>query len=232
MTAPFDLPPRPVVPIVGRDDAFPVHRIYCVGRNYAEHAREMGADPSREPPFFFCKPADALVLSGATTAYPPRTTNLHHEIELVIAIGRGGRDVPVADALSRIYGYAVGNDLTRRDLQGEAKAKGQPWDVAKGFDDSAVIGPIQPAAVIGHPSKGRIWLEVNGELRQQADIADLTWRIPEIVAELSTLFALRAGDLIYTGTPAGVGALRPGDRVEGGVDGVGTITHSIGPRTA
>jgi len=232
MNLPFDLPPRPSVPIVGHEETFPVHRIYCVGRNYAEHAREMGADPTREPPFFFCKPADALVLSGATVAYPPRTTNLHHEIELVIAIGRGGRDVPVADALSRIYGYAVGNDLTRRDLQAQAKAKGQPWDVAKGFDDSAVIGPIQPAAVIGHPSTGRIWLEVNGTLRQQADIADLIWRIPEIVAELSTLFALRAGDLIYTGTPAGVGALRPGDRVAGGVDGVGTIAHAIGPPTA
>jgi fumarylpyruvate hydrolase len=232
MKAPFDLPPHPVVPIVGRDESFPVHRIYCVGRNYAEHAREMGSDPTREPPFFFCKPADALVLSGATVAYPPRTTNLHHEIELVVAIGRGGRDVPVTDALSRIYGYAVGNDLTRRDLQAQARATGQPWDVAKGFDDSAVIGPIQPAAAIGHPSTGRIWLEVNGVLRQQADIADLIWRVPEIVAELSTLFALRAGDLIYTGTPAGVGALLPGDRVEGGVDGVGTIAHSIGPLTA
>jgi len=232
MKAPFDFPPRPVVPIAGRDESFPVHRIYCVGRNYAEHAREMGADPTREPPCFFCKPADALVLSGGTAAYPPRTTNLHHEIELVIAMGRGGRDVPVADALSRIYGYAVGNDLTRRDLQARAKANGEPWDVAKGFDDSAVIGPIQPAAVIGHPSKGRIWLRVNGALRQEADIADLIWRVPEVVAELSTLFALRAGDLIYTGTPAGVGALRPGDHVDGGVDGVGTIAHSIGPPTA
>jgi fumarylpyruvate hydrolase len=232
MKAPFDFPPRPAVPIAGGDHWFPVHRIYCVGRNYAEHAREMGADPAREPPFFFCKPADALVLPGATAAYPPRTTNLHHEIELVIAIGRGGRDVSVADAPSLIYGYAVGNDLTRRDLQAHAKSKGQPWDVAKGFDDSAVIGPIQPAAVVGHPSTGRIWLEVNGTLRQQADISDLIWRIPEIVAELSTLFALQAGDLIYTGTPAGVGALRPGDRVEGGVDGVGTIAHSIGPLTA
>ena len=221
-----------MVPIAGREDSFPVHRIYCVGRNYADHAREMGADPAREPPFFFCKPADALVLSGATAAYPPRTANLHHEIELVIAIGRGGRDVPATDALALIYGYAVGNDLTRRDLQAQAKAKGQPWDVAKGFDDSAVIGPIQSAAAIGHPSRGRIWLEVNGESRQQADIAEMTWRIPEIVAELSTLFALRAGDLIYTGTPAGVGPLRPGDRVEGGVEGVGRIAHSIGPVTA
>lgn len=232
MKAPFDPAPRPAVPIAGGDAWFPVHRIYCVGRNYAEHAREMGVDPAREPPFFFCKPADALVLPGAVAAYPPRTTDLHHEIELVVAIGRAGRNVSVAEAPSRIFGYAVGNDLTRRDLQAQAKAKGQPWDVAKGFDDSAVIGAIQPAAAIGHPSAGRIWLEVNGTLRQQADIADMIWRVPEIVAELSTLFALQAGDLVYTGTPAGVGALRPGDRVDGGVDGVGTIAHSIGPPTA
>jgi fumarylpyruvate hydrolase len=228
MNTPFDLPPRSVVPIAGSDALFPVHRIYCVGRNYAEHAREMGVDPVREPPFFFCKPADALVMSGATAAYPPRTADLHHEIELVVAIGRsGGRDVPVAEALSWVHGYAVGNDLTRRDLQAQAKSKGLPWDVAKGFDDSAVIGPIQPVEAIGHPTRGRIWLSVNGSLRQQADIADLTWRVPEIIAELSTLFTLRAGDLIYTGTPAGVGALRRGDRVDGGVEGVGCITHTI-----
>jgi fumarylpyruvate hydrolase len=231
MNAPFELPPRPAVPIAavngGPDAAFPVHRIYCVGRNYAEHAREMGVDPTREAPFFFCKPADALVLSGGAAAYPPRTADLHHEIELVVALGRDGRDVPVAEALSWVYGYAVGNDLTRRDLQAAAKSKGQPWDVAKGFDDSAVIGPIQPVALVGHPTRGRIWLSVNGALRQQADIEQMTWRVPEIIAELSTFFTLRAGDLIYTGTPAGVGALRPGDRVEGGVDGVGRITHTI-----
>ncbi len=223
----FDALPRPVVPIVGRDDMFPVHRIYCVGRNYAEHAREMGADPTCEPPCFFSKPADALVLSGTAAAYPPRTANLHHEIELVVAIGRDGRDIAPADAFSHVYGYAVGNDLTRRDLQTAAKNKGQPWDVSKGFDDSAVISPIQSAAAIGHPARGRIWLSVNGALRQQADIADLTWGVSEVIAELSTLFTLRAGDLIFTGTPAGVGALRPGDRVEGGVDGVGFLAHSI-----
>jgi len=223
----FDAPPRPVVPIVGRDEMFPVHRIYCVGRNYAQHAREMGGDPTREPPCFFSKPADALVLSGTVAAYPPRTSNLHHEIELVVAIGRGGRDIAVADALSHVFGYAVGNDLTRRDLQSEAKSKGQPWDVSKGFDDSAAISAIQPAATIGHPARGRIWLSVNGVLRQQADIADLTWSVREVIAELSTLFTLRAGDLIYTGTPAGVGALRPGDRVEGGIDGIGLLAHSI-----
>lgn len=227
MKTPFDVLPRPVVPIAGRDEAFPVHRIYCVGRNYADHAREMGSDPTREPPCFFCKPADAIVLSGGAAAYPPRTSNLHHEIEFVVAIGRGGREVPVSEALSHVYGYAVGNDLTRRDLQAQAKASGQPWDVSKGFDDSAVVSPIQPATVVGHPSKGRIWLSVNGSLRQQADIADMTWNVPEIIAELSTLFTLRAGDLIYTGTPAGVGALRPGDRIDGGVDGVATMVHSI-----
>ncbi len=223
----FEAPLRPFVPIVGLEAVFPVRRIYCVGRNYADHAREMGADPAREPPFFFSKPADALVQSGGVVAYPPRTSNLHHEIELVVAIGADARDVRLEEALSRVFAYAVGNDLTRRDRQAEARAKGQPWDVAKGFDESAVITPLVPVAAIGHPASGRIWLGVNGELRQDADISSLTWNVAEIIVELSGLFQLRAGDLIYTGTPAGVGSLQRGDRIEGGIDGVGSLTHSI-----
>ena len=223
----FAAPPRPLVPVAGTTALFPVHRIYCVGKNYAAHAREMGTDPTREPPFFFSKPADAIVGNGARVAYPSRTGNFHHEIELVVAIGREGRAVPREAALDLVYGYAVGNDFTRRDLQALAKDKGQPWDVAKGFDESAAISEIRSVSQVGHPQRGRIWLAVNGVLRQEADIADLTWKVPEIIAELSTLYTLRPGDLIYTGTPAGVGALQRGDRVEGGVEGVGTLANAI-----
>jgi len=220
-------PPAPSVAVAGTDARFPVHRIYCVGRNYREHVKEMGGDPTREPPIFFAKPADAIVPSDTPVAYPPRTSNLHHEIELVVAIGRAGREITVGDALGHVFGYAVGNDLTRRDLQAEARKRGAPWDTAKGFDASAPITPIRPAADIGHVASGRIWLEVNGELRQQADIAEMIWSVPEIVAELSTYFELQPGDLIFTGTPAGVGPLRPGDLVTGGVDGVATLQHGI-----
>ena len=213
--------------IAGSAQVFPVHRIYCVGRNYADHVREMGSDPRSEPPVFFSKPADALVPPGADVRYPPRTQNLHHEIELVVALGRGGRDVPVGEAAALVYGYAVGIDLTRRDLQAAAKKAGQPWDVAKGFDASAPVSAIRTVVEIGHPSQARIWLEVNGVLRQQADIADMIWSVPEIIAELSAYFELRPGDLIFTGTPAGVGALLPGDRVRGGVDGVGSLEHRV-----
>jgi fumarylpyruvate hydrolase len=223
----FEVPPPPSVPVAGSAAVFPVRRIFCVGKNYAAHAREMGADPTREPPFFFSKPADALVADGAPVAYPPRTANLHHEIELVVAVGGRGRDVPRDAALALVFGYAVGNDFTRRDLQAAAREKGHPWDVAKGFDESAAIGAIRAAAQIGHPARGRIWLSVNGVLRQDADISDLTWKVPEIIAELSTLYTLRPGDLIYTGTPAGVGPLQRGDLVEGGVDGVGTLANRI-----
>jgi fumarylpyruvate hydrolase len=225
----YAVPPPPAVElaIAGSPRAFPVHRIYCVGRNYADHVREMGSDPRSEPPVFFSKPADALVPSGTDVPYPPRTQDLHHEIELVIALGGGGRDLSVADAPALIFGYAVGNDLTRRDLQAAAKKAGQPWDLAKGFDASAPVSPLRLAAETGPLSQGRIWLEVNGVLRQQADIADMIWSVPEIIAELSTYFELRPGDLIFTGTPAGVGALLPGDRVRGGVDGVGTLEHGI-----
>ena len=225
---PYLFPPStPSVPVKGRSEHFPVHRIYCVGRNYAAHAREMGANPDREPPFFFAKPADAIVPSNARIPYPSRTNNFHHESELVVAIGKGGRDIPAAQALDHVYGYAVGNDLTRRDLQSDAKDNGRPWDTSKGFDRSAVISAITPAAQSGHLRSGRIWLQVNGQMRQQADLSELIWSVPEIIAELSTFFELQPGDLIYTGTPAGVGALKKGDRIEGGIDGLNEITTTI-----
>ena len=223
----IDPAPTPFVAVRGRTERFPVHRIYCVGRNYGAHAREMGGDPGREAPFFFMKASDAVVANGATIPYPPRTYDLHHEIELVVAIGTGGANVPVASARECVYGYAVGNDLTRRDLQNEAKQKGRPWDTAKAFDRAAPITGIHPVSEIGHPSKGRIWLKVNGEMRQQADVGDLIWSVPEVIAELSTLFELVPGDLIYTGTPAGVSAVKPGDRLEGGVDGLETLITTL-----
>jgi fumarylpyruvate hydrolase len=224
----FVFPPSatPSVAIEGTQDTFPVHRIYCVGRNYAAHAREMGKDPEREPPFFFTKPADAIVPNNATIPYPPRTNNLHHEIELVVAIGKGGSNIAIDKALDHVFGYAVGNDLTRRDLQFEARDKGRPWDTGKAFDRSAAIAAIRPASK-GHLSKSRIWLKVNGEIRQDADVADLIWDVPEVIAELSTLFELQAGDLIYTGTPAGVNSVKPGDKMEGGVDGLQTLVTTI-----
>jgi len=224
----FVFPPSatPSVAVDGAQERFPVHRIYCVGRNYAAHAREMGKDPNREPPFFFTKPADAIVPNNATIPFPPRTNNLHHEIELVIAIGKGGSNIAVERALDHVFGYAVGNDLTRRDLQFEARDKGRPWDTGKAFDRSAAITAIRPASK-GHLSKGRIWLKVNGEIRQEADVADLIWSVPETIAELSTLFELVPGDLIYTGTPAGVNAVKPGDRMEGGVEGLETLVTTL-----
>ena len=227
MTYVIPAPAQTSVEVAGSSERFPVHRIYCVGRNYAAHAREMGMDPEREPPFFFSKPADAIVPNGAPVPYPPRTGNLHHEIELVVAIGTGGRDIPLASALAHVFGYAVGNDLTRRDLQFAAREKGQPWDVAKGFDRSAPVTAIRRAAEVGHPERGRIWIEVNGEIRQQADLSEMIWRVPEIVAELSTLFDLAPGDLIFTGTPAGVGPVQRGDSLVGGIDGLETLRTTI-----
>jgi fumarylpyruvate hydrolase len=212
--------------ISGSSQRFPIHRIYCVGRNYAEHVKEMGGEVGREPPVFFTKPADAVMANEAAIPYPPRTSNLHHEIELVIAIGRGGRDIQKDRALEHVFGYAAGNDLTRRDLQAAAKKKGQPWDTSKAFDCSAPLAAIRPAAQ-GHLSKGRIWLAVNGQIRQDSDIAEMIWTVPEVIAELSTLFQLEPGDLIYTGTPSGVGALQPGDRIEGGIDGLETLRNTI-----
>jgi fumarylpyruvate hydrolase len=213
----------PSVPIAGSADLLPVRRIFCVGRNYAEHAREMGMDPDRERPFFFTKPADAIVPGGGDVPYPTRTQNLHHEIELVVALARGGRGIAVDEARACIYGYGVGLDLTRRDLQAESRKQGKPWDTAKAFDHSAPLSAIVPAARIGHPARGRIELRVNGALRQQGDLADMIWNVPEIIAELSTLFELAPGDLIFTGTPAGVGPLVAGDTVHGSIAGVGEL---------
>lgn len=222
----FPPAPTPSVPVVGTEAQFPVHRIYCVGRNYEEHAKEMGFT-GREPPFFFMKPADAIVVAppGATTAlpYPSLTANLHHEIELVVAIGRGGKNIAAADALSHIYGYAVGLDMTRRDLQNDMKKQGRPWSIGKGFDHSAPIGPITPAAQAGDVGKAGIWLQVNGVDRQRSNVAQLIWNIAETIEHLSAAWELQPGDLIYTGTPEGVSAVVTGDVLEGGVDGLGSI---------
>lgn len=219
-------PPRAWLPVEqgsGADAAFPVRRIYCVGRNYADHAREMGHDPEREPPFFFTKPADAIVHDGAALPFPPMTENLHHEVELVVAIARAGADIAPDEALAHVYGYGVGLDMTRRDLQLAAKAAGRPWDLGKGFDHAAPCGALRPASAIGHPERGAITLTCNGEPRQQADLGQMIWRVPEIVAYLSRYLRLEPGDLIMTGTPAGVGPVLPGDELVASVAGVGSV---------
>jgi fumarylpyruvate hydrolase len=223
----FDPPPQIAVPVSGGNASFPVRRIFCVGRNYAAHAREMGGDPTREPPFFFTKPADALVIHGADTPYPPATEKLHHEMELVVAIGAGARDISPATALDHVFGYAAGIDLTRRDLQDDAKAARRPWDMSKGFDASAPIGDITPASIGGHPATGRISLSVNGVTRQDGDLADQIWPVPDIIAALSRLVTLAPGDLIFTGTPEGVGPLSRGDTVQGDIAGVGSVRTRI-----
>lgn len=228
----FAPPAVPSVEIAGCAARFAVRRVFCVGRNYADHAREMGADPNREPPFFFTKPADAIVPASGTVPYPTLTSELHYEIELVIAIGRGGRAIAADAALDHVWGYGVGVDLTRRDLQAEAKKAGRPWDWAKGFDASGPVTALHPAASIGHPQRGRIWLAVNGALRQQGDLADMIWPIPDVIAYASRAVELRAGDLIFTGTPAGVAALQPGERVTGGVDGVASFEFVVGEKPA
>ncbi|MEO8039816.1 MAG: fumarylacetoacetate hydrolase family protein [Betaproteobacteria bacterium] len=217
------------VPIVGESATFPVRRVYCVGRNYAAHAREMGKDPDKEPPFFFMKPADAIVPGGGNIHYPPGTSNYHHEIELVVAIARGGRRIPVDQALGHVFGYGVGLDMTRRDLQFAARDLGRPWDFGKSFDESAPLGPLQRAAQTGHPAKGTVELEVNGEVRQKGDLADLIWSVPETISYLSDFYLLAPGDLIFTGTPAGVGAVVPGDRLVGRVEGFGSLEVTIIP---
>ncbi|MGE0162704.1 MAG: fumarylacetoacetate hydrolase family protein [Dongiaceae bacterium] len=223
----FEPEPVPALPVRGSDKLFPVHRIYCVGRNYAEHAREMGHDPNREPPFFFQKNPDSLIPGNGDFPYPPRSSDVHHEFEMVLALGRGGSDIPVEGALDCVYGYAVGLDMTRRDLQAEAKKLGRPWEVGKAFEMSAPCSEIVPAAAIGHPAKGAVWLKVNGELRQQGDLAQLIWSVPEIISHLSGLFALKPGDLIFSGTPAGVGPVKRGDKLQGGIDGIGEITVRV-----
>ena len=230
----FVFPPagQASVAVDGTDDRLPVRRIFCVGRNYAAHAVEMGKDPDRDPPFFFTKPADAVVDTGEVVAYPPETENFHYEAELVAVIGKAGRNIAEEDSLSHVWGYAVGNDLTRRDLQLKAREQGRPWDWGKAFDRSAVIGPVHPVAKVGHPEAGAITLTVNGETKQDADLKELIWSVPEIISILSHSIALEPGDLIMTGTPAGVGALVPGDTCVVTIEGLGSIETPIGPREA
>lgn len=219
----FAPPAHPVLPIRGSNKVFPVHRIYCVGRNYAEHAIEMGHDPNREAPFFFQKNPDSLVLSGKEFPYPDKSNDVHHELEMVVALKSGGKDIPVEKALDHVFGYAVGLDMTRRDLQGEAKKAGRPWEVGKAFEHAAPCSEIVPASEIGHPSKGKVWLKVNDALKQQGNLDQLIWKVPEMISYLSGLFVLQAGDLIYSGTPAGVGPVKRGDDLLGGVDGIGEL---------
>lgn len=224
----FEPHPIPTVAVADSADRLPVRRIFCVGRNYAAHAREMGKDPDRDPPFFFTKPADAVVEDGEIVAYPPETENFHYEAELVVAIGNPGRDIVAENALSHVWGYAVGNDLTRRDLQLQARDQGRPWDWGKAFDHSAVIGPVHKVSMVGHPAKGAIRLMVNGEVKQDADLSELIWSVPEIISILSRSMTLKPGDLIMTGTPAGVGAMVTGDVCVVSIEGLGTLTTTIG----
>lgn len=217
---------KTTVPIVGGGE-FPVRRIYCVGRNYRAHALEMGADPDRDPPFFFMKPTDNIVHDGAVVPYPPRTAEYQHEIELVVAIGKEGRDVPVARAADLIFGYAVGLDMTRRDLQMQARKAGRPWDMGKGFDHSAPCGAISPKSDVGEITQGAIWLKINGELRQTSDLSLLIWNVSEVIADLSAYMTLKPGDLIYTGTPENVGNVHPGDRLVGHVEGLVDLSITV-----
>jgi fumarylpyruvate hydrolase len=221
-------PAAPALAVAGSDQVFPLRRVFCVGRNYAAHAREMGADPNREPPFFFTKPADAVVPASGTVPYPPATRELHHEVELVVALKGGGKDIAPGHALDLVWGYGVGLDLTRRDMQAIAKKDGRPWDMSKGFDASAPCSPLIPVERTGHPQDARIWLEVNGQLKQEGNLNEMIWPVADVIAALSRLVALAPGDLIYTGTPAGVDALNPGDKVRGGVDGVTTFELVVG----
>lgn len=224
------VPPTYTLAIAGSDEVFPVNRVYCVGRNYAAHAREMGKDPDREPPFFFMKPACAVVQAGETPVtipYPPMTANFHHEIELVVTIGRGGRDIPVEQALDHVHGYAVGLDMTRRDLQLEARDKGRPWEFGKSFAGSAPIGPVHPAATIGHLTSATIAVTVNDQPRQSSDIAKLIWSVAESISYLSRYETLEPGDVIMTGTPEGVNAVVPGDVMRGHIDGLTDIVVHV-----
>lgn len=229
----YVIPPAPIpaVPVAGSTDGFPVRRIYCVGRNYAAHAREMGSDPAREPPFFFCKPADAVVpvAPGVTVniAYPPQTASYHHEVELVVAIGKRGSNISREVAGDHVWGYAVGFDMTRRDLQFALRDKGRPWELGKAFDQSAPIAPLLPVSTCGHPGAGRVWLTVNGKTKQEGDLADLIWSVPETIVHLSQYFELCPGDLIFTGTPEGVGPVARGDLVAGGVEGIGELSIRV-----
>ncbi|MEY3892265.1 MAG: FAA hydrolase family protein [Burkholderiaceae bacterium] len=220
-------PAIPSLPVVGDSKRFPVNRIYCVGRNYADHAREMGHDPDREPPFFFMKPATAIVTDGQAMAYPALSKDVHHELEMVVALGKGGSNIPADQALDHVWGYGLGLDMTRRDLQGEAKKMGRPWDTGKAFDQSAPCSALVPVSQCGHLSKGRIYLTVNGQVKQDGDLAMMIWNVPETIAYLSTLFTLMPGDLIFSGTPAGVAAVQRGDVLEGHVDGLPVLHTKI-----
>lgn len=222
----IDVPPITTVPVTN-GESFPVRRIYCVGRNYAAHAREMGHDPNREPPFFFMKPTDAIVPNNSTIAYPSQTNDLHHEIEMVVALKGGGRYVPADRALDLVYGYAVGLDMTRRDMQSIAKKMQRPWDMSKGYDQSAPCSVISPVSETGHPDKGAIWLKVNGESRQQGDLSDLIWNVAETISYLSGLVELAPGDLIFSGTPEGVGPVQRGETMIGHVDGLTDLTIKV-----
>jgi fumarylpyruvate hydrolase len=221
---------QPSIAIAGGTARYPIRRVFCVGRNYAAHAREMGSDPEREAPFFFMKPADAVVAAEGRLPYPPLTGDLHHEIELVVAVGGDGVNLTPDEARKLVWGYGVGVDLTRRDLQAEAKANGRPWDWAKGFDASGPCSALVPVAQTGYLTAGRIWLKVNGELRQQGDLADMIYDVAEVLAHISRSVALRAGDLVFTGTPSGVAPLAPGDQLTAGVDGVAQISFHVGPK--
>lgn len=228
----FEPPPPASVEIAGRDVRFPVNRIFCVGRNYAAHVREMGFDPDREQPCYFTKASRCVTPSGSEIPYPPATDNYHHEIELVVAIGKSGFELSENDALSVVYGYACGLDMTRRDLQTASRNSKGPWDIGKDFENAAVVGAIRPAAEIGHPASGHIELSVNGETRQGSDLANMIWSVPEIIAHLSRFYRLEPGDLIFTGTPEGVGPVGPGDRITGSVAGVGEIELKCKPDRA
>lgn len=228
MTVLFE-PQPPTIAATSDGRGFPVRRLFCIGRNYAAHAREMGKDPDREAPFFFTKWAETVVASGTTIAYPPETGNFHYEGELVVAIAKGGRSIAASAALDHVYGYATGLDMTRRDLQFEARDKGRPWDTGKNVEESAPLGLLHPASEVGHPATGRIALTVNGEVKQDADLAELIWNIPEIIAYISRFYRLEPGDLIYTGTPAGVGAVVQGDRIVVSIAGLSDCTVVIGP---
>jgi fumarylpyruvate hydrolase len=223
----FQPPPPVSAPIRGRADRFPIRRIFCVGRNYEAHAKEMGSVVDREAPFYFTKASEHYAPSGSTVAYPPGTSNYHYEMELVVAIGKEGFRIPDSQALDYVFGYACGLDMTRRDLQAVAKEKQRPWDIAKDVEQSAVLGEIAPAADVGHPTRGRIELRVNGQTKQSADIARLIHSVAAVIAHLSQYYHLHAGDIIYTGTPEGVGAVKPGDRLEGSIEGIGTLTVQV-----
>jgi fumarylpyruvate hydrolase len=216
------------VAVAGSSARFPIRRVFCVGRNYAAHAREMGKDPDREPPFFFMKPADAVVAAQGVVPYPPATSDLHHEVEMVDALGGGGANVAPADALSLVWGYGVGLDLTRRDMQAVAKEMSRPWDLAKGFDASAPCSPLRPVSEVGHPADARIWLEINGDVKQDGSLQEMIWPVADVISHISRFVTLAPGDLIFSGTPAGVGPLQPGDRVHGAVDGVAEFDFEVG----